>query len=242
MFKLTRWAAALSLTAGAACADPGYYVVTPYDNAGLRSIDLRYWTVKPRGGVEVLWPEIGFAYGINSRWTTELFLSYIGSSADAMVPSTLNWQNDILLTQGEWPFDIAVHTQWIDDRRRSGQYAIEYGLVFQTDIERTQINANLIFERGFNAPQPKPAQLKYQWQLRHRWTRTLHLGMQGFGEVGDWDAWAAHARQSHRAGPALFTTLRLGEREALHFQAAYLLGRTYGRQGHMFTLRTHYDF
>ncbi len=242
MFKFPRLAAALWFTAGTVCADPGYYLVAPYDNAGLRSIDFRYWTVKPSGAVEVLWPEIGFAYGVNSRWTTELLLSFIGSSAEATVPSTLNWQNDFLLTQGEWPFDLAVHTKWIDDRIRSDRYAIEYGLLFQTDIGRTQLNANLILERSFNTPQPRPPQLKYQWQLRHRWTRTFHVGLQGFGEVGDWDAWAAQPRQSHRAGPALFATLRLGEREALHFQAAYLQGKTYGRQGHMFTLRTHCDF
>jgi hypothetical protein len=42
-------------------ADPGYYVVTPYDNAGLRTIDVRYWTFKPTNKKEYIWPEIGFA-------------------------------------------------------------------------------------------------------------------------------------------------------------------------------------
>jgi hypothetical protein len=49
-------------------ADPGYYVVTAYDNAGLRTVDFRYWTVKSNGHPATRWPEIGFGYGVNSRW------------------------------------------------------------------------------------------------------------------------------------------------------------------------------
>jgi hypothetical protein len=31
-------------------ADPGYYVVTVYDNEGQRSVEYRHWTVsRPRG-------------------------------------------------------------------------------------------------------------------------------------------------------------------------------------------------
>jgi len=96
--------------AAAARADPGYYVVTVYDNSGQGSVDLRYWTVKHPGSPEVIWPEIGLGYGVNSRWSTLLFASWIGSSQMATRLSTWNWQNDFLLTQGEWPVDVAVHT------------------------------------------------------------------------------------------------------------------------------------
>ncbi len=51
-----------------------------------------------------------------------------------------------------------------------------------------------------------------------------------------------HHRQSHRAGPALFSTIRFGQREAIKLQAAYLGGRTYGRIGNMFTMRAFYEF
>jgi hypothetical protein len=38
-------AVAALLAVGAARADPGYYVVTAYDNEGQRAVDLRYWSV-----------------------------------------------------------------------------------------------------------------------------------------------------------------------------------------------------
>lgn len=46
----------LLLAARAAIADPGYYLVTAYDNAGRVNIDCRYWTVKAHRSAEVIWP------------------------------------------------------------------------------------------------------------------------------------------------------------------------------------------
>ena len=235
-------ASALLLAALAASADPGYYVVTPYDNLGVRTVDFRYWTFKPQGKPEVIWPELGLGYGFTSRWTSELLLSWIGSSQAATRLSSVNWQNAFLLTQGERPYDLALHAQFISDRIRRDRRAVEFGPVFQTDVGRTQINANLFFERGLGAASAEPTQAKYQWQLRHRWLSGFHVGLQGFGEIGPWREWLPRARQSHRLGPALFGTWRGSDKQAFHLQAAWLVGDVNARAGHMFTLRAHHDF
>ena len=237
-FALCLWVAAPLI----AHADPGYYVVTPYDNAGLRSIDFRYWTVKPTDQKEYLWPEVGFAYGVNSRWTTELFLSGIGTKASDLRASSLNWQNDVLLTQGELPVDVALHAQLIKERHAPHQLNLEWGPVLQTDFGRTQINFNAFVDHIFRAEEPEPAQLKYQWQLRHRMTPAMHIGLQGFGELGDWNHWSSSQNQSHRAGPAVFGKIALGERQAIKLQAAWLVGKVYAQRGHMFTMKAHYEY
>jgi hypothetical protein len=218
-------------------ADPGYYVVTVYDNSGLR-----YWTVRFPGKPQMIWPEIGLGYGVNSRWTTELFASFIGSSQMATQLSTWNWQNDVLLTQGEWPLDVAVHTNVARIADSDGSYAVEYGPVLQTDVGRTQLNGNVFFERGHAGARPQQTQMKYQWQVRHRWQPALHVGLQGFGELGPWDHWAPSDQQSHRAGPALFGTLPLDEGRALLAQASYLFGSIYGRSGEMLSVRVQLTF
>ena len=242
MLRPSILATALALAAAGAVADPGYYVVTPYDNEGVRMVDFRYWAVKPQGGTEVRWPEIGLGYGVTSRWTTELFLSYIGSSEMAMRLSTLNWQNDVLLTQGELPVDIALHLLLTSDRIDTDYRAVEFGPVFQTDIDRTQLTANFFFEHNYGPDAPSPTFLKYQWQVRYRWMPQLNFGLQGFGEVGPWDNWLPRSEQSHRAGPALFSTLRLGDHETVKLQAAYLIGKTYGYSGREFSMRATYEF
>ena len=73
------------------------------------------------------------------------------------------------------------------------------------------------------------------------WRPGLHFGAQGFGEPGRWDHFSPRDAQSHRAGPALFGAVPFGE-SRLTWQAAWLGGSTYGRHGHMVTLRTTFDF
>ena len=230
-----------ALCCGAAHAEPGYYVVTVYDDPGVKTVDFRYWTVKPRGSSEITWPEVGLGWNVNGRWYTELLASYIGASKFATRLDTLNWQNDVLLTQGQYPFDLAIHTLLIRPQHPASGYALEFGPALQTDVGRTQLNFNVFFERGFGSLSAQPAELSYQWQMRYRWTRWLHVGAQGFGEVGPWDHWLPHEAQSHRAGPALFGSIPAGP-GTVQWQAAYLAGKTYAQRGNMFTMRVKVDF
>lgn len=235
-------AAALLLTGTAAnAADPGYYVVTVYDDPGLRSVDFRYWSVKRPGRPEATWPELGLGWNVNGRWYTEILASWMGRSGKATRLSTLSWQNDLLLTRGQYPFDLAVHTLLSRAQDEPRETALELGPVLQTDVGRTQLNANVFFERSWGGRAPKPTQMKYQWQVRHRWKRGFHVGAQGFGELGQWDHWAERDDQSHRAGPALFGAIPVGA-DSLAWQAAWLSGSTYGKHGRMLSLRVKYDF
>jgi len=233
--------ASLALCCMNVAADPGYYVVSVYDDPGVKTVDFRYWTVQMPGSSAVKWPELGVGWNVNGRWYTELFASYIGSSEFPTQLSTLNWQNDFLLTQGQYPFDFAIHTLLVRPQNPAAGYALEFGPVFQTDVGRTQLIGNLVFERGFGALAGDPTQLKYQWQVRHRWKPWLHFGAQGFGELGPWDHWSPRDEQSHRAGPALFGTVRLSQ-GAIAWQVAYLTGSIYAQHGNMFSMRVKYDF
>ena len=237
--------AALALAAAAPIAargvNPGYYVVTVYDDPGLKTVDFRYWTVRADASdTTVVWPEVGIGWNVDGRWYTELLASWIDSSKFASRLETLNWQNDLLLTRGQYPFDLAIHTLLVRPQNPASGWAFEIGPVLQTEIDRTQLNLNVFFQRGFKSL-AGPTELAYQWQVRHRWQRWLHVGAQGFGELGPWDDWLPQDRQSHRAGPALFGALSIGP-GALHWNAAWLLGKTYARRGRMFTMRVRYDF
>ena len=218
-------------------ADPGYYVVTAYDSAGLRTIDFRYWTVKANGDTSTRWPEIGFGYSVSSRWYTEIYASFIGQYDTATRLSTINWQNEYLLTQGEWPVDVAIHAAVIKDSSASNGYSIEYGPVLQTDIGRTQLNLNVFFDHDYGSSSDGSTGMKYQWQVKRRWLPQLQYGLQGFGELGNWNHWNPRDQQSHRAGPALFGNLAFGARTTLLYQAAILFGSTYGQNGNMFSVR-----
>ena len=243
VLKLLALAALLAMSPARALADPGYYVVTAYDNEGVRTLDTRYWTVKSAGSDATLWPEIGLGYGVTSRWYTEIFASFIGDAGSAQKLSSMNWQNEVLLTRGQYPFDLALHASVIRTYGYSAGKTLEIGPVLQTEVGRTQLNANLFFERSWGGDDPQqPTQMKYQWQVRYHWVPLLNVGLQGFGELGAWDDWSARADQSHRAGPALFGTWRLADGHALQYQAALLFGSTYGQNSRMFSMRVQYGF
>ena len=236
--RQTLTGAAWALACTLASADPGYYVVTVYNDPGRIAVDYRYWAVDRPSRPTRTWPEIGLGWHVTERWYSELLASFIGSSQAPTRLSSWIWQNDFLLTDASRPWDIALHTQWIKPQGVPG-HALAWGPVLQTDIGRTQLNLNLIVERGFGSLAAEPTELKYQWQLRHRWRPGLHLGAQGFGELGPWRHWAPSGEQSHRAGPAVFGQLGLGP-DSLVWQAAWLFGSTYGRPAKMFTMQLKY--
>ncbi|GGC73657.1 hypothetical protein [Undibacterium terreum] len=242
MTKSLALAVFLLTTCAAVQAYPGYYVVTVYDNQGQKSIDFRYWTIKFPGRTETVWPELGVGYGVTSRWYTELYASYIGSSASKVSLDTWNWQNDVLLTQGQYPFDLAIHTMLAREHISQEGYTLDIGPALQTDVGRVQLNGNVFLERVLRSENNGTTQLQYQWQTKYRWKPALEFGLQGFGELGDWNHWAPRDKQSHRIGPALFGSLSTGPAQTLKYQVSYLTGSIYGRHGNMLSLRLQYVF
>lgn len=237
----------LLLAPGAAMAATGYYLVSVYSAEGQVTLDYRYWNAKKSGSAPVGAPDLGIGYGVNSRWYTELYGAYFQTAADGTSFGGLNWQNDYLLTQGQYWYDLAIHTNIEQYSGRSG-YGLEWGPVFQTEVWRTQFNANLFLQRDYRkdgdarSSNANATQLVYQWQVRQHWKPWLNVGLQGFGELGRWDDWNSTATQSHRAGPALFGTWYLGGGHKLLYESAYLIGKNNARSANSFTMRVQYAF
>lgn len=234
--------AASLLLAPAAQAATGYYLVNVYSDPGQWTLDYKYWNAKADQSVPIGSPELGVGYGVNARWYTEVYGVTQQDRVQGTQMLSMNWQNDVLLTQGEYPFDLAIHTDIGQSRNQQREgYAVEWGPALQTEWWRTQFNANLFVQRDYRSRQGGPAQLVYQWQVRQHWRPMLNVGLQGFGELGRWDQWASRDQQSHRAGPALFGTLRMG-RQFLKYEAAYLFGSNATLAARTFTMRLQLGF
>ena len=223
----------LGAMAGPAWADPGYYIVTPYDQAGRVGAEVRYWTVKAPGEEAVLWPEFGLSYGVNTRWTTRLLASWEGESLRGAKLETWNWVNEVMLTQGEKPYDLSIHAQLVRNREDRSN-ALELGPIWQTDFGRLKLNAGVFWEYDSDK---RDTRLKLQWRGVYRVAPGWRVGIEGFSEVGKWTDWAPRARQSHRVGPALLATLWDEGPDTVTLNAAYVFGKTYGSRGDMFTMQ-----
>jgi hypothetical protein len=154
----------------------------------------------------------------------------------------VDWQNDYMLTQGQYPFDLALHTVVGRGDSSPHSYSVEIGPALQTEVWRTQFNFNVFLQRDYRTGQAEQTQLVYQWQVKQRWKSWLQPGVQGFGEVGKWNGWLPEKQRSHRLGPALFGTLGMGAGQEIKYDAALLVGRNSARTAKSFTLRVQYIF
>lgn len=226
----------------AAVAGTGYYLVTTYPNEGQRTIDFKYWNAKPTGRPPRSMPELGLGYNVNSVWYTELTAAWFKVSPGSNKLSAIEWQNDFMLTQGQYPFDLALHTNIERAEDTSRGVGLEFGPVLQTEIGRTQFNLNLFFSRDYRVPEIEPMELAYQWQVKYRWTGKLQFGVQGFGEVGPWNDWLPREKQSHRFGPVLLGSWDLGGPREWKYEAAYLVGKNSARNAKSVAMRIQYAF
>jgi hypothetical protein len=224
-------------------AETGYYLVSLYDVEGLAAIDFKYWNARYRGRT-VAAPELGIGYGVTSRWYTELSGTWLRRTDAAIRFAETSWQNDFMLTQGQYDVDVAFHTKISRPQDREDGYGFEWGPVLQTDVGRIQLNANLFLQRSYRVSAPgseSHTELSYQLQMKYRWKSWFQPGLQAFGEVGKWNDWLSSDKQSHRAGPAIFGSRDLGKHE-LKYEAAFLLGRNFVRAANSFTMRVQYIF
>ena len=70
----------------------------------------------------------------------------------------------------------------------------------------------------------------------------LEVGMQAFGEMGQWNHWEPRDDQNHRIGPAIFGKVKLDGRQAIRYNAALLFGETRSSPRNTFRLQAEYEF
>lgn len=225
-----------------AAAGTGYYLVSTYPTEGQRTVDFKYWNAKPGGQPARSSPELGFGYTVNSRWYTELTAQWFQFGPGAEHLSGFEWQNDFMLTQGQYPIDVAFHTNVERAADGSGEIGAEFGPVLQTEFGRTQLNLNVFFSRDYRTEAAEPMQIAYQWQVKYRWIEKLQFGAQGFGEMGQWNDWLPRGQQSHRAGPALFGSWHVAGGQEWKYEAAYLVGKNAARNAKSVAMRVQYAF
>ena len=111
----------------------------------------------------------------------------------------------------------------------------------QTEFGKVQLNGNLVLERTFG-PGNHLTEMGYQWQTKYRWKPSFEFGLQGFGEMGEWDHWDASDEQNHRMGPAVFGKIGLGTKRAIKYNAALLFGTSDAAPDHTFRMQVEYEF
>lgn len=226
-----------------AFAGPADYVYTPTVEYGEREIDFKFGNWKKAGEDRSTASSIGFGYGATQNWFTEVYLKYKKDGSDGTRYDAVEWENKFQLTEtGQYPVDLGLILEIERPRDRAEGYELKFGPLLQTEFGKIQLNGNLLFERHYRAETSGSMEMGYQWQAKYRWLPRFEIGFQGFGDLGKWDHWESRDEQSHRMGPAVFGKVSLAGRQAIRYNAAYLVGTSRAAPDHNLRLQVEYEF
>lgn len=241
LIALFLWVALIRM----AVASPADYVYTPSIEQGEREIDVKYGSATPVAGNSAQAVSLGLGYGATEDWFSEVYLKRERNGAQNV--TLTEWENKFQLTEtGKYPIDIGLIAELEAPLSGRAPWSIRLGPLFQTEFGKFQLNGNLLFDRAFGMKDesgvPFSTNIGYQWQAKYRWQPTLEYGMQGMGEMGKWDSWYKQADQNHRIGPAVFGKFALGNRQAIKYNAAWLMGLSPAAPNHTFRMQVEYEF
>ena len=224
-------------------AGPSDYVFLPGVTYGEREIDFKTGSWRHPGDGNLTAASLGFGYGVTQYWFTEIYRKYEHPGGEATRFDAWEWENKFQLTEpGRYPLDVGFIVEIERPQDRSEGYEALLGPLFQTELGKFQLNANVLLSRHFRAATEQHTELGYQWQIKYRWKPQFEFGAQAFGEVGRWDHWAVANEQSHRLGPAVFGKLALGNRQAIRYNAAWLVGTSDNSPKQTFRAQVEYEF
>ena len=228
-------------------AGPSDYVYVPAVEYGEREIDFKMgsWKPKDEPGRESA-ASLGFGYGVTQWWFTEAYLKYEKNPGGRTKYDAFEWENKFQLTEpNQYAVDLGLITEIeIPRARREEGYELKIGPLLQGDAGAIRWNANLLFERVIRGRSegPRVTEMGYQLQAKYALGPNFEIGAQAFGEMGKWNHWEPRDEQNHRAGPAIFGKVKLGGREAIRYNAAWLHGVSAAAPRDTVRLQAEYEF
>lgn len=224
-------------------SEPADYVYTPAVEYGEKEIDFKAGTARKADDPRESAASVGFGYGAKEWWFTEFYLKYKRENSEGTKPDAVEWENKFQLTEtGKYPVDVGFLVETERPRDHAEGWEVKWGPLFQADFGKIQFNANALFKRNYRAEAPNGTQFLYQLQAKYRWLPQIEFGLQGFGEMGNWNHWASEAERSHLVGPAVFGKLHTVGRQAIRYNAAWLLGASTAAPNHTFRMQVEYEF
>ena len=241
-------AVALALPAISHAVEPGDYVREPGVEYGEREIDFKSGTAQlkdSQGGGRESAASIGFGYGVTQRWFTEAYVKYERNPGGGTHYDAFEFENKFMLTEPNQYFvDVGLFAEIEFPRNHAEGKEIEFGPLFQFDTAAVRWNFNPVFEKTVrsNEEGEHPLELGYQLQARYTVRPNFDVGFQAFGDMGKWDRFDPSSEQDHRIGPAVFGKVKLGGRESIRYNAAWLFGVSDAAAKNTLRLQAEYEF
>ena len=223
---------------------PADYIYSPIVEEGEREIDAKFGTQSPRNGdtTRQSGASIGFGYGVNSWWFTEIYGKAIWDGNTSQFDA-VEWENKFQLTEtGKYPVDIGFLIELERPQNRNEGYEAKYGFLLQSEWKKWQANLNLLMQGHYTGTENQGTYFGYQGQLKYRLQPVFEVGAQIYSWLGQVNSWNTDQQQQSSVGPAIFGKTKLGRKEAIKYNVAYLWGTTAASPRNTIRMQAEYEF
>ena len=223
---------------------PADYIYSPIVEEGEREIDTKFGTQSPKNGdiTRQSGASIGFGYGVNSWWFTEIYGKAIWDGNTSQFDA-VEWENKFQLTEtGKYPVDIGFLIELERPQNRNEGYEAKYGFLLQSEWKKWQANLNLLMQGHYTGTENQGTYFGYQGQVKYRLQPEFELGAQIYSWLGQVNSWNTDQQQQSSIGPAIFGKTKLGHKEAIKYNVAYLWGTTATSPRNTIRMQAEYEF
>jgi hypothetical protein len=230
-------------TSTLAYAGPEDYIRLPRVEYGEQEIDFKAGAQRNRDDTHESAYSIGYGFTPSTRWFTEVYGKFERAPGESTRLEAWELENRFQLTEtGRYPVDVGLLLEIERPKNRAEGYEVTLGPMLQTEWGRVQGNANILLQRHLKATEQFDTELLYQLQLKYRNSEQLEWGLQGFGNVGQWDHWKPTSEQEFKVGPALFGKVKLGSKQTFNWNTALLAGTTHATPRTTLRMQGEYEF
>jgi hypothetical protein len=156
--------------AGEYLSGPADYIYSPTVEEGEKEIDMKFGAQTPKNGDtnRQSGASIGFGYGANSWWFTEIYgkVNWDGNNSQF---DAVEWENKFQLTeQGKYPVDIGFLIEVERPQNRNQGYEARYGFLLQSEWKKWVANFNILMQGHYTGTENQGTYFGYQGQVKYR--------------------------------------------------------------------------
>jgi len=177
-------------------------------------------------------------YGIADKWFTAIGSTVAKDSNGDLQNQEVFWENIIQLTeQGEYWVDAGLYLEYAVARGAGTPDEIESKLLLEKSVGNFLHTANLVFVREVGSGAANTTNFEYAWRSKYFISRELEVGVEIYGEMGEFGHVLPSNQQDHRIGPVI--SGKLGQSK---YELGYLFGASDAAPNGTLKFNIEYEF
>ena len=182
-------------------------------------------------------------YGIADKWSTTLGTTLEKDANGDLQSQEVFWENIIQLTeQGEHWVDAGLYLEYAVARGSGTPDELEGKVLLEKTVGSFVHTANLVFVRNIGSGAANTTYFEYAWRSKYFISNALEVGVEAYGEMGEFGHVLPSNQQDHRLGPVISGDLGHSDEGKWKYELGYLFGVSDAAPNGTLKLNLEYEF